>query len=72
MDQLFVYLKSIVEKNRRQLYKQLFLQAEGRVPDDDDEEESMIILNNDDDNTEIIDADKLSSFIALLNSKNKE
>ena len=73
MDQLFAYLKSIIEENRRQLYKRLFRQAEGRVPDDDDEEDFVIILNNDDDeDTEIIDADDMASFIALLNSKNEE
>ena len=35
MDQLFAFLKSIIEENRKELYKILFQQCEGHFPEED-------------------------------------
>ena len=74
---LFAYLKSVIEENRRQLYKQLFWQTEWRVSDNVDKKTIFIIFNennndddddDDDDDTRIIDVDDFSIFIDLLDS----
>ena len=39
MDQLFAFLKSIIEENLKELYKRLFRQLEGRIPDDNEQQQ---------------------------------
>ena len=39
MDQLFAFLQSIIEENRKELYKILFQQCEGRIPKDDEDDD---------------------------------
>ena len=63
MDQLFAFLKSIIEENRKELYKILFRQCEGRVPEDNEDDDGFCIIEgaDEDDDAEIINVDAIDA-----------
>ena len=64
MDQLFLFLKSIIEENRKELYKRLFRQLEGRIPDNNEDDDDFYIIEKEDadDDNEVINVDKIDHF----------
>ena len=71
MDQLFLFLKSIIEENRKELYKRLFRQLEGRIPDNNEDDDDFYIIEKEDadDDNEVINVDKIDHFFYDLSHK---
>ena len=69
MDQLFAFLQSIIEENRKELYKILFQQCEGRIPKDDEDDDDFYIIEreDEDDDGKLINIDAIDDhFYNLL------
>ena len=71
MDQLFAFLKSIIEGNRKELYKILLQQCEGHFPeeDEDDDDFLIIIVDEDDDNDELTDLNVIEDLFYDLSEE---
>ena len=63
MDQVFALLKSIIEENQRALYKLLFQQFEGHVPNNDKDYDGFVIQDDSDGDN---DNDDDEFFIDML------
>ena len=69
MDQLFAFLQSIIEENRKELYKILFQQCEGRILKDDEDDDDFYIIEREDkdDDGKLINVDAIDDhFYNLL------
>ena len=64
MDQLFAFLKSIIEENWKELYKRLFRELEGCIPDDNEDDDDFYIIEKGDadDDNEVVNVDKIDHF----------
>ena len=71
MDQLFAFLKSIIEENRKELYKILFRQCEGRVPEDDEDDDGFCIIEEKEDgeDCELVDVDAIDGHFYDLSQQ---
>ena len=71
MDQLFVFLKYIIEENQKDLYKILFCQCEGRVLEDDEDDDGFYIIEEkeDDEDCELVNIDAIDGHFYDLSQQ---